>query len=109
MTPNVRHERRHKDGEASFGTSARWRGYVPASLLICLPTRRQGDPRYLLLVGNREWRLRNLSVREPPRRYTHELWQRRQIPEQRRSALGAEVALLVVILRGMVKDIRGRL
>src|SRR5439155_9374096 len=26
--PNVRHERRHKVGEARFGTSARWRGWA---------------------------------------------------------------------------------
>src|SRR5439155_10838066 len=26
LGPNVRHERRHKVGEARFGTSARWRG-----------------------------------------------------------------------------------
>src|SRR6058998_1479237 len=28
LTPNVRHERRHKVGEARFGTSARWRGWA---------------------------------------------------------------------------------
>jgi len=30
LGPNVRHERRRKGREAAFGTSARWRGQVPA-------------------------------------------------------------------------------
>jgi hypothetical protein len=72
---------------------------------IDLPMRWQRNPSLAFAVAHRHARLRQSCIRKTPSGDADFFGKRRQVPKQGGAAVGAEVALLIVVLSGVMEGV----